>query len=179
MIHNGTTDFESVHEVAFTLKGEVRQTNSFVLREPGMDHYKFYMRIKQMLMQAFVEMGEKHKKGDVDISGEEVKAIEDDHEENSEEFAEVLGMLLLTSSKVDASEFMEVFRAMACMRSVKPIVLLDGEQAMTDPIWSTMHPDDGYQMAIRWAAFFATPSVDSQKKSSSTLSTSSGQVKVV
>lgn len=179
MIHDGTTEFVSKHEVQYSCKGAMKDTNFFVLREPGMDHTKFYMRIKQMFMQVFTEIGEKRKDKDQDISGEEVKAIEEDHEQNSEEFASVLEMLLLTSDKVDAAEFMDVFRAMACARSAKPIVMLDGEQAMTDSIWSTMHPDDGYAMAIRWAAFFAMPSVDGLKTSSSKPSTSLSAAKVV
>jgi len=179
MIHDGTTDFFSDHEVSYSCKGVMKETNAFVLREPGMDHYKHYMRIKQMFMQVFMEMGEKHKDKEADISGEEVKAIEEDHEQNSEEFAGVLEMLLLTSSKIDASEFIDCFRAMACMKSGKPVVMLDGEQQMTDSIWSSMHPDDGYKMAIRWAAFFAMPSADGQKTSLNKPSTSLGQAKVV
>lgn len=179
MIHDGTTEFNSKHEVSYSAKGVTKETTFFVLREPGMDHYKFYMRIKQMFMQVFQEIGEKRKSGPEDISGEEVKAIEDDHEQNSEEFAEMLEMLLLTSQKVDASDFLDTFRAMACARSNKPIVMVDGEQTMTDSIWSSMHPDDGYKMAIRWAAFFAMPSVDGLKTSSSTPSTSQSAVKVV
>lgn len=179
MIHDGTIDFMSKHDVTYSAKGVNKETNSFVLREPGMEHTKFYMRIKQMFMQVFMEAGEKHKNRDADISGEEVKAIEEDHEQNSEEFAEVLEMMLLTSEKVDAAEFLDCFRAMACMRANKPLVMLDGEQAMTDSIWSTMHPDDGYKMAIRWAAFFATPSVGGPKTSSSKPSGSHGQAKVV
>lgn len=179
MIHDGTTEFFSDHEVAYSCKGVEKFTKAFVLREPGMDHYKFYMRIKQMFMQAFKEIGDKRKDDAQDISGEEVSAIEEDHEQNSEEFAEVLGVLLLSSEKVDAAEFMDCFRAMACMRASKPVVMLDGEQAMTDAIWQNLHPDDGYQMAIRWAAFFAMPSADVQKKSSNKPSVSSGQVKVV
>lgn len=179
MIHDGTTEFVSKHEVSYSAKGVTKETNLFVLREPSMDHTKHYMRIKQMFMQVFMEAGEKHKNKDADISGEEVKAIEEDHEQNSEEFAGVLEMLLMTSEKVDASDFLDTFRAMACARSGKPIVMLDGEQTMTDAIWSSMHPDDGYKMAIRWAAFFATPSVDGLKTSSSKPSGSHGQAKVV
>lgn len=179
MIHEGTTDFSSDREVSYTSKGVERLTTSFVLREPGMDHYKHYMRIKQMFMQVFMEIGDKRKDGTADISGEEVKAIEEDHEQNSEEFAEMLETLLLTSEKVDASDFLDCFRSMACMRSTKPVVMLDGEQSMTDAIWSGMHPDDAYKMAIRWAAFFAMPSADGQKTSSSKPSASSGQAKVV
>lgn len=180
MIHDGTTEFFSEHEVSYSAKGVSKTTTEFVLREPGMDHFKHYMRIKQMFMQVFQEIGEKRKSTDPeDISGEEVSAIEDDHEQNSEEFAGVLEMLLLTSEKVSVPEFVETFRAMACMRANKPVVMLDGEQAMTDAIWMAMHPDDAYKMAIRWAAFFAMPSVDGLKTSSNKPSTSQGQAKVV
>lgn len=179
MIHDGTTDFFSDHEVSYSCKGVAKETTSFVLREPGMDHAKYYMPIKQLVMKAFMALGEKHKSKSEDLSGEEVKAIEDDHEEMSDEAAESLGAVFLISDVVDVSNFMEIFRAMACMTSNKPIVMLDGEQRMTDAIWSTMHPDDGWKMAIRWTSFFAMPSADGQKKSSSKPSTSPGQAKVV
>lgn len=179
MIHDGTTEFFSDHEVSYSCKGAIKQTTAFVLREPGMDHYKHYMRIKQQFMQMFMEAGERHKDKEADMSGEEVKAIEDDHDQRSEEFAATLEMLLLTSTKVEASDFLDCFRAMACMKASKPVVMLDGEQSMTDAIWSTMHPDDGYKMAVRWAAFFAMPSADGQKTMSNKPSASLGQAKVV
>jgi hypothetical protein len=180
MIHDGTTDFQSEREVCYSSKGVDKYTTLFVLREPGMEHCKHAMRIKQMVMQIFQETAAKHKKaGEFDISGEEVKPIEEDHEQTSEETAEMLEMLFMMSEKVEVSEFLDCFRAMACMRSSKPIVSLDGEQAMTDAIWQNLSLDDGYKMAVRWAAFFAMPSVDGQKKSSSKPSPSAGQVKVV
>lgn len=177
MIHDGTTEFFSERPVSYTDKGVVKESNAFVLREPGMDHYKHYMRIKQMFMRVFQEVGEKRK--EIDIAGDEVKAIEEDHEQNSAEFAELLEMLLLASEKVDASDFIDTFRAMACMASAKPIVMIEGEQRMTDAIWSTVHPDDGYKMAVRWAAFFGMPSGEGRKTSSSKLSQSSAQPKAV
>jgi hypothetical protein len=181
MIHDGTTEFFTEHEVSYSAKGVSKETNLFVLREPGMDHFKHYMRIKQMFMQVFREIGEKRKAGDEpeDISGEEVQPIEEDHQQSSEEFAEAMEMLLLTSEKVGVPDFVEAFRAMACMRANKPVVMLDGEQAMTDAIWMTMHPDDAYKMAISWAAFFAMPSADGPKTSSSKPSNSASRAVVV
>ncbi|MNQ54519.1 hypothetical protein D3C85_685870 [compost metagenome] len=179
MIHDGTTDFFSDHEVSYSAKGVQKETTTFVLREPGMDHAKYYMPIKQLVMKAFMALAEKHKSNKEDLSGEEVKAIEDDHEEKSDEAAQALEAVFFTSDVVDVAAFMEMFRAMACMPCSKPIVMLDGEQRMTDAIWSNMHPDDGLKMAVRWASFFAMPSADGQKKSSSKLSTSQGQAKVV
>lgn len=179
MIHEGTTDFFSDHEVPYSCKGVTKETTSFVLREPSMEHAKYYMPIKQLVMKAFMALGEKHKNNKEDLSGEEVKAIEDDHEEKSNEAAESLAAIFLISDVVDVSNFMDTFRAMACMASNKPIVMLDGEQRMTDAIWNNMHPDDGWKMAIRWTSFFAMPLADDQKKSSSKPSMSQGQVKVV
>lgn len=180
MIHEGTTEFFSAREVSYSCKGVEKFTTSFVLREPGMEHCKFAMRIKQMIMQVFQETAAKHNKPDgLDISGEEVKPIEADHEQTSDETAEMLEMLFMMSEKVEASDFLDAFRAMACMRSSKPVVTLDGEQAMTDSIWQNLSLDDGYKMACRWAAFFAMPSADGQKKSSNKLSASVGQAKVV
>jgi len=182
MIHEGTTEFNSQHEVPYSRKGVTTETTLFVLREPGMDQFKHYMRIKQMLMQVLREIGEKRKGGDLepeDISGEEVEAIELDHEESAEELAGALEMMLLASEKIGVSDFVETFRAMACMRANKPVVMLDGDQAMTDAIWMAMHPDDAYKMAIRWAAFFAMPSVDGLKTSSNKPSDSQSQVVAV
>ena len=181
MIHEGTTDFFSEHKVSYSVKGVSKETNLFVLREPGMDHFKHYMRIKQMFMHVFREVSEKRKDGDEpeDISGEEVQPIEDGHEQSSEEIAEAMEMLLLTSEKVGVPDFVEAFRAMACMRANKPVVMLDGEQAMTDAIWMTMHPDDAYKMAVRWAAFFAMPSEGGPKTSSNKPSSSASRAVVV
>ena len=179
MIHDGTTEFFADHPVQYSRKGEVIQTNAFTLGEPCMDHYKHYTRIRQMLMRVFQEMGDKRKDMAQDISGEEVKAIEEGHEQATEELAAALEVLLLTSERVDVAEFMETFRVMACMNSRKPIVTLDDEQRLTDAIWSNMHPDDGYKMAIRWAAFFAMPSDADQKTSSSKQSQSASQPRVV
>ncbi len=179
MIHDGTTEFFSEHEVSYSAKGVSKTTTEFVLREPGMEHAKYYMPIKQLVMKAFMALGEKHKNKSDDLSGEEVKAIEEDHEENSDEAAETLSAVFLISDVVDVSNFLETFRAMACMGGNKPIVMLDGEQRMTDAIWSAMHPDDGWKMAIRWTSFFAMPSLDGLKTSSNKPSTSQGQAKVV
>jgi hypothetical protein len=179
MIHEGTTEFFSEHEVSYSAKGVSKETNLFVLREPGMEHAKFYMPIKQLVMKAFMALGEKHKNQSDDLSGEEVKAIEEDHDEKSDEAAETLAAVFMISDVVDVSNFMDTFRAMACMGGNKPIVMLDGEQRMTDAIWSTMHPDDGWKMAIRWTSFFAMPSVGGQKTLLSKPSTSQGQAKVV
>lgn len=182
MIYDGTTEFFSDRPVSYTAKGVVKETNAFTLCEPGMDHYKYYTRIKQMFMRVFKEMHEKRTGGEIfgeDISGEELKGLDENHEQNSAEEAAALEMLLLVSEKVDVAEFIDAFRAMACMNSRKAIVRLDGEQAMTDAIWSNMHPDDGYKMAVRWAAFFAMPSADGQKTMSNKPSASSGQPKAV
>ena len=179
MIHDGTTDFFSDHEVSYSCKGVSKETTDFVLREPSSDHSKYYLPIRQLVMKAFMAIGEKHKSAKDDLSGEEVKAIEDDHEEKSDEAAETLGMVFMISDVVDVSVFMDMFRAMACMQCDKPIVMIDGEQRMTDAIWRTMHPDDAWKMAIRWTSFFAMPSGDGRKTSSNKPSTSLGQAKVV
>jgi hypothetical protein len=180
MIHDGTTEFYSEREVSYSCKGVEKFTTSFVLREPGMEHCKHAMRIKQMVMQIFREItAGSNKSDDPDISGEEVKPIEDNHEQNSEEAAKAFEAMFMMSEKVEVSDFLECFRAMACMRADKPIVMLDGEQTMTDSIWRSLSLNDGYKMATRWAAFFAMPSADGQKKSSNKPSASSGQAKVV
>lgn len=180
MIHNGTTEFISDNEVSYSAKGEQKLTSLFVLREPGMEHCKYAMRIKQMVMQIFKELSEKRGDAGVqDISGEEVKAIEDDHEESGDEIAEGFEAMFMMSERIEVSEFLECFRAMACMRASKPVVMLDGEQAMTDAIWQHLSLNDGYKMAIRWTAFFAMPSADGQKKSSNKQSALLGQAKVV
>lgn len=180
MIHDGTTEFTSQHEVSYGAKGVTKETSLFVLREPGMEHAKYAMRIKQMVMQIFQELAAKRGTDEMaDISGEEVKPIEDDHEQNSEETAEGFEAMFMMSEKIEVSDFLECFRAMACMRASKPIVMLDGEQTMTDSIWQSLSLNDGYKMAIRWTAFFAMPSADGPKKSLNKPSASSGPAKVV
>lgn len=173
-IHNGTTDLTTKSPISYTDKGEVKETYSVVLQEPCMDHCKHSLKIKQMVMRVFMEVGRNRKEQD-DVSGEEVKQLDEGHEDSAEELASVLETLMLTSETVDVSDFFEAFRAMVCMKARRPIIMLDGVQAMTDAIWQNVNPDDAYRMAIRWTAFFGMPSGDGQKTTSNKPSSSSGQ----
>lgn len=173
-IHNGTTDFTTKSPISYTDKGEVKEAYSVVLQEPCMDHCKHSLKIKQMVMRVFMEVG-KNRKDAEDASGEEVKPLDEGHDESSEELASVLETLMLTSETVDVSDFFESFRAMVCMKARRPIMMINGEQAMTDAIWQNVNPDDAYRMAIRWTAFFGMPSGGGQKTTSNKPSSSSGQ----
>lgn len=178
-IHNGTTEFVCTTPVSYTASGVPKESTLIVLQEPCMDHCKYSLKIKQMIMRVLMEVGQKRGE-QTDISGDEVKGIDaEEHEQGTEELAGMLESVMLISETVDVSDFFEAFRAMVCMKSRRPIAMVDGEVGITDAIWQNLNPDDAYRMAIRWVAFFGMPSGDDQKTSSNSRSISQGQPKAV
>lgn len=176
-IHNGTTQFVCGTPVSFTANGEVKESQIVILQQHCMDHCGESLKIRQMVMRMFMEFREKRAG---DISGEEVKALDaEQHEENTDELAEMLESLIFMSDAVDAADFLETFRRMVCKKASKAIALIDGEVPVTDAIWNRLNPDDALRMAIRWTAFFGMPSIGDQKTSSSKQSSYPGQPKAV
>lgn len=162
-IEDGTYEFTLSRALEYRADGEAAYASTIILREPGMDHLKFYARLKQMLMRAQMELatqaGEINKMREA--IGQEVKPLNEDAqglEEQTDDIADGISLALQAANNVDMADFVETFRQMACLKARRPIALIDGKQAMTDPLWATLKPDDAINMAVRWCAFFAMPS---------------------
>lgn len=161
-IEDGTCEFVLTRPLEYSRNGTTEKALHVVLREPGMDHVKHYLKLKQMLMRAQMELAKQA--GEInqlrDSIGEEVKPITenaDEMEAQADEMAGAIALALQAASSVDIGEFIDTFETMACMKARKPIVLVDGIQAMTGALWATLKPDDAFNMAARWLSFFGTP----------------------
>lgn len=167
-IEDGTIEFKLTRALEYSYNGGAQQADHVILREPGMDHVKHYLRLKQMLMRAQMELAKQA--GEInqlrDSIGEEVKPLSDDVEAiegQADDMAEAIGLALQAAESVDIAEFILTFEAMATMKARKPIALVDGHQAMTQSLWSNLKPDDAFAMAVRWCAFFGMPSAEGVK----------------
>lgn len=160
-IEDGTCEFALTRPLEYSRNGTTEKALHVVLREPGMDHVKHYLKLKQMLMRAQMELAKQA--GEInqlrDSIGEEVKPITDNADEmeaQADEMAGAIALALQAAGSVDIGEFIDTFEVMACMKARKPLVLVDGIQAMTSALWANLKPDDAFNMAARWLSFFVT-----------------------
>jgi len=167
-IYEGTAQYKLERSIPFTIKGKTTDSTFVELREPGMEHVKEYTKLKQMIGRAQMEIAKnsKHLRDAIDeddlqvVAGEAVKAFKDEAQTIEDEAAgieEVLHMALLSAETVDASEFLSIFQKMACKTLRRSVCVVDGIQVMTPGLWSEMHPDDAFNMAVKWCSFFGMP----------------------
>lgn len=168
---DGKTEFELSRPVTYSHKGETIQGHVLALYEPAMEHSKGYRRISQMLTRCAMEMailrdklgaGEKQ----TEAGGRVLPALheaEAEHEAQAVIDEELIRVTLEAAERSD--EFVEVFGDMVCAQSRKPLCMVDGQERMTRAIWDRLHPEDAFNTAIRWASFFATPSLSQRNAS--------------
>lgn len=176
-IEEGTTEFKLTRALEYRLNGQAELADHILLREPGMDHVKHYLKLKGLIMRSQMDLAKQA--GEInklrDAIGEEVKPIVDnsaDIEAKADDMTEAVTLALQASESVDIGEFIETFEQMACMKARKPIALVNGHQAMTQALWANLKPDDAFAMAVRWCSFFGMPSGEGGKTSSGPLSES-------
>jgi uncharacterized membrane protein len=162
-IQDGTCEFALSKGVNYKFQGSTVTAKMVTLKEPGMDHIKFYLKLKQMITRSQMELAKQA--GEInkmrDSIGEIVKPLNEDVEriENeTDDIHEVISLALQASETVDIGNFIETFEKMACLNGRKSICILDGHQSMTSVIWSNLKPDDAFNMAVRWCSFFGMPS---------------------
>lgn len=179
-IEDGTTEFKLTRPIEYRVNGEVAMAGMVELREPCMDHVKHYLRLKQLLMRAQMELASQADEINKlrDSIGEEVKPIDQDVENlerQAEDMAPALALAIQAAKNVSIEDFIETFAAMACLKARKPLAMVDSRQAMTQALWATLKPDDAFNMAVWWCSFFATPSEGGGKTSSGQQSDSATQ----
>lgn len=167
-IEDGTTEYQLSRPLEYRVDGGAAFAEVVLLREPGMDHVKHYLKLKQMLMRAQMELAKQA--GEInklrDSIGEEIKPLIDDAERieaEANDMSEAISLALQAAQNVDIGVFIETFEAMATLPARKPIALVDGRQAMTQALWASLKPDDAFGMAVRWCSFFAMPSEGGDK----------------
>lgn len=162
-IEEGTTEYRLQRPIEYRLNGQPETTDLIELREPGMDHVKHYLKLKQMIMRAQMELAKQADEINKlrDSIGSEIKPLADEVEaieQGAEDMAEAMSLALQAAVSVDIGDFIDTFEIMACMPARKPVCMIDGRQTMTGALWKTLKPDDAFNMAVRWCAFFGMPS---------------------
>lgn len=169
-IVEGSTEYKLKRELSYSFKGGSENATMVELREPGMEHVKYYLRLRQMVMQAQMGMA-KHAnvvEQAVEAVGDIVKPLHTDMEE-IEAQAKAAGdftEMSLLASEVDISSFITTFQKLACSHVKQSACMVDGKTPMTKAIWDNLYPNDAFDMAVRWITFFDTPSEGGQKTTS-------------
>jgi hypothetical protein len=181
-IQDGSIEFPLTRPIKYKFDNETHEATHVILQEPGMEHIKFYSKLKQMLTRAQLELvkgldpesireaQDKAKAGEnVESFDKEAQKIEDD----SEQHYEFIKVLVAGSAVVDFTQFVSTFAKMACVINPrKSVCMIDGRLAMNDTLWNNLHPDDAIEMALRWASFFVMPSEEGGQTTSEQPSTS-------
>jgi len=170
-IKSGDFEYDLKRPLDYKFEGNTETSNMVLLKEPGMEHIKFYLRLKQMITRSQMELatqaGELVKMQEA--IGEVVKPISEDVDKIEDDAQEVYDVFLLgleASEKVDMGTFIGTFEKMVTARAKKTICMVDNKVAMTGALWGNLHPDDALEMAVRWCAFFGTPSQEGQRTTS-------------
>jgi len=167
-IKDGEFEFKLTRPLGYKFDGQSHEASHIVLREPSMEHVKFYLRLKQMLQRAQLELAQKAGKVQENI-GEIVRPITEQAqqiEDDADQILELFKVSLETSDSVDIGQFIGTFESMACARAKRSVCMIDGRLAMNDALWQGLKPEDAYCMALRWCSFFGMPSKEGSKTTS-------------
>lgn len=167
-IKSGDFTFILEQPLEYNFEGKKNEADHVILKEPGMEHISFYLRLRQMLTRAQMELAGKAQQLQDEV-GEVVKPIQDDVDRLEAETDEVFNMYKIcieASETVDSSQFHSTFKKMVCVVAKKGICMIDGKRSMTEAIWNQLTPDNAFDMALRWCSFFAMPSIGGEKTTS-------------
>jgi hypothetical protein len=181
-IKDGSIEFQLTKPFSYKFDNQSHEAVLIKLQEPGMEHIKFYSKLKQMLTRAqmeciknldpesLLEAQEQAKAGEnVESFDKQAKTIEDD----SEQHYMTIRVMVEGSAVVDFTQFISTFAKMACVINPrKAVCMIDGRRAMNDTLWNDLCPDDAIEIALRWCSFFVMPSEGGAKTTSEEPSTS-------
>lgn len=168
-IKSGDFVFDLSVPLKYAYDGSTHEAHTITLQEPSMEHNKFTSRLEQMISRAEIEAMTTFNQIQNSI-GDVVKPFTDQVEKIESQFEqnyETLKLMIKTSEKVDAWDFLSTFEKMVCIpKPKKSICLIDGRAIMTSALWENLNPKDAKEMAYRWCAFFVMPSEEGLTKSS-------------
>jgi len=164
-IKSGDFTFKLSRPLSYKFDNGIHEANHVILREPGMEHIKFYLRLKQMLTRAQLDLAEKAGAMEEQV-GEVVKPFHeeaDDIESQSDDVYNMYSVCIQGSESVDIYQFVNTFKKMCCTIARKGVCMVDGRLSIADSLWANLTPDDAFEMALRWCSFFAMPSIEGEK----------------
>lgn len=163
MIEDGTVEYRLIKPFEYKSNGGTAVAEFCELLEPGYEHAKYYLKLKQMVVKAELEVAQMATSmgfaSEEDMAGERVKPFHEQTEEfenQSEEMEALLLVALQMSEKVDVSEFVATFAEMCTSGKRKSLCLVGGQEKITDFLFAQMHPEDAFAMAVKWCSFFVT-----------------------
>ena len=170
-IKEGSFEFRLSKPLEYSMGGNRAEAEMVQLFEPTMEHSQYYLKLKQLLTRSQMDLAKQIENLDElrDSLGQQVKPFHEDVdklESENDQMFEAFDAALNASESVDVSMFQKQFEKMILKPAKKPIAKVDGRVVMTSVLWSNLHPDDAWNMAVRWCVFFAMPSLEGTKKSS-------------
>jgi hypothetical protein len=163
--------------ITFSHAGKLLECSQILLREPTSQHAQYYMRIKQMLVKAQMDMQRAVEgRGDQQlpdhlqpVGGSKINADQDDPIENilndTEMMKNFISIAMFQSDRVDMGDFHDAFSRIITANTDTAIAtcINDDDDIPTRRVklgdWTKMHPDDQIDMAITWSANFSMPSL--------------------
>lgn len=149
-------------------QGQTTEASHILLREPGMEHQNGYYKLTQFITKAQMQAAGQARKFGFgsqeeieDIVGEEAVPLNKQTEEienESREIEEFMSMAVKMAD-IDIVEFMKTFQKIAIKPGArKSIALVDGNPTipLTQTMLDKMHPDEAFDLAIKYCSFFVT-----------------------
>lgn len=157
---NGTYDFILKKPITVHVDGKGEESfQTLVLREPAREHSKQAYRLKQMVTRAVKEISEQQADTNPEMGAEVEEKTPEQKQKDSQDMADVLGIALELSEKVDLGDFVETFIKMAEKTATKPVVSIDGKYTFKSAHTDQISLDELQRMAVTYVSFFLTPSV--------------------
>jgi hypothetical protein len=169
-IQDGTTTYRPTKVFKVACKGQMVDCDHIVLKEPKSEHAKHYLKLRQIIKKAEMDVAAWAQKNfnveqNESDAGEVIQPFHSEHpeseEENNEALKKQIEMLQLAveqSDRVDLGTFVELFGKMACSNTTNAIAVCNGTERLKQSSWEKMCPDDQLEMAAHWCSFFVTPS---------------------
>ena len=131
-IKSGDFTFKLRKPLKYKFDGDSHEADHVVLKEPGMEHLKFYLRLKQMLMRAQLELAGKASQLE-EVAGEVSKPFKDQVDEiesQTEDVYQMYSVCIQRAESVDIGQFIGTFEKMVCLVARKGICMIDGRLSM-------------------------------------------------
>ena len=167
------TEYKLKHGLKYSFAGEKCVAEYVLLQEPDYTNPESYYKLQDTITLSQAKLLNSISKEQIEslqeevqpgLIGEQKKFHEQDREFDIEEQIEGLKMGLRLAEKT--YEFIKTFKNMVIKSRLRCPAIVDGQENMTDALFSKMHPRDLEGMALRWAAFFILASEDKERKSS-------------
>ena len=174
---DGVMLYNLTRPIKYSNSGNFEEAHTLYFSEFLPDHSRFYMKLKQMIDKAIMDVSQKandmRRADDPNQTSEHpskpsdkfINKSEEDHEKETSDIAEFLSMSLSIREDDDTlNKFLDVFSAMA----TKGICRIENNNLLLPNHWKEIHPEDQINAATRYCAFFGIGFLGQMKEGSET-----------